>query len=234
MRIGPHEWLVEAFRRVATPAVRAGYGRKGSGRLLLALLVAAVLTGSFALGTSPAVAAPTTAGTGASHVYDTPGGARFDLHETENADVSPAQRSVPREKSAVEGRATSTIPLARSNATNTVNLNTGNVSVYTSTNLAGNINYVGITNNVARRGAERLAEKGITINEIPGLTSLSRADARAVEQVLIEANGGPGGGQLLNKINSIAVSNPAYASSIERGCHLLSAVSYSVPSGVCQ
>ena len=50
----------------------------------------------------------------------------------------------------------------------------------------------------------------------------SRADARAVEQVLIEEYGGPGG-QLLNKINSISRSNPAYAPSIERGCAILAA-----------
>lgn len=40
----------------------------------------------------------------------------------------------------------------------------------------------------------------------------SRPDARAVEQVLIEYYGiGSNGGSLINKINSIAQSNPAYA-----------------------
>lgn len=82
------------------------------------------------------------------------------------------------------------------------------MSDYTSTNSAGDVNYVGITNNIERRAAEQLASKGISINPIDGLENLSRSDARAVEQVLIEENGGPGGGQLLNKINSIARSNP--------------------------
>lgn len=104
--------------------------------------------------------------------------------------------------------------------------------MYTSTDAAGDVNYVGITNNIERRAAEHLAEKGISISPINGLENLSRADARSVEQVLIEENGGTGGGQLLNKINSIATSNPAYASSIQRGCALLAAVGYAAP-GVC-
>ena len=104
-------------------------------------------------------------------------------------------------------------------------INTGDVSVYTSANDAGDVNYVGITNNIERRAAEQLASKGIDINPIDGLENLSRADARAVEQVLIEDNGGPGG-QLLNKINSIATSNPAYGPSIQRGCEILAAVGY--------
>jgi RHS repeat-associated protein len=111
-------------------------------------------------------------------------------------------------------------------------INTGDVAVYISTNAAGDVNYVGITNNVARRAAEQLAQKAIYINEIPGLTNLSRADARAVEQVLLEDNGGPGGGQLLNKINSIARTNPIYAQSIRRGCYILSVVGYAAPN-VC-
>lgn len=47
--------------------------------------------------------------------------------------------------------------------------------------------YVGITNNVARRAAEHLATKGINIE--PLMQGLSRSDARAVEQVLILING---------------------------------------------
>ena len=172
--------------------------------------------------------------------YDAPAVTTANAHVIVDASApsgaSRAQLSGSPEGSAslsVEARGPSTNPSGSVVATNTVNLNTGNVSVYTSTNLAGDVDYVGITNNVARRGAEHLAEKGITINEIPGLTSLSRADARAVEQVLIESNGGPGGGQLLNKINSIAESNPAYGQSIQRGCQLLASVSYSVSSSVC-
>jgi RHS repeat-associated protein len=111
-------------------------------------------------------------------------------------------------------------------------VNTGDVSVYTSTSSAGDVNYVGITNNIERRAAEQLASKGISINPINGLENLSRSDARAVEQVLIEENGGPGGGQLLNKINTIARSNPIYEQSIQRGCELLAAVGQSAPN-VC-
>lgn len=110
---------------------------------------------------------------------------------------------------------------------------TGDVSVYTAIDPAGNTQYVGITNDPARRAAEHLAEKEITINPIAGLTSLTRADARAVEQVLIEANGGPSGSQLLNKIYSIARSNPMYDQSVRRGCQLLSDARYLVPGGVC-
>jgi hypothetical protein len=50
--------------------------------------------------------------------------------------------------------------------------------------------------------------------------------------VLIEENGGPGGGQLQNSINSIARSNPIYQQSIERGCEILKTVGYSA-STVC-
>jgi RHS repeat-associated protein len=111
-------------------------------------------------------------------------------------------------------------------------INTGDVTVYTSANAAGEADYVGITNSVERRAAEQLAEKGIGINPINGLENLSRADARAVEQVLIEENGGPGGGQLLAKINSIASNNPIYSQSIQRGCALLAAFGYAAPN-VC-
>jgi hypothetical protein len=89
-----------------------------------------------------------------------------------------------------------------------------------------------ITNNIERRAAEQFGGRGIEIDPVPGLENLSRADARAVEQVLIEENGGPGGGQLQNSINSIARSNPIYQQSIERGCEILKTVGYSA-STVC-
>jgi RHS repeat-associated protein len=108
----------------------------------------------------------------------------------------------------------------------------GGISVYTSVNAAGDVNYVGITNDIARRAAEQFAGKGITIRAILGLTDLSRSDARAVEQVLIEEYGGPSGGQLLNKINSIAKTNPIYAQSIQRGCAILAGIGYPAPN-VC-
>jgi hypothetical protein len=200
--------------------------------LLRAVLIAIAVFGT----SSTFVSMSATTASAVDYVYDVPIIERLDGREFEAAEVSRAQPSYMREGSvsrSTEERGTSTTASATFIATNTVNLNTGNVSVYTSTKLAGDVDYVGITNNAARRGAEHLAEKGITINEIPGLTSLSRADARAVEQVLIESNGGPGGGQLLNKINSIAESNTAYGQSIQRGCQLLAAVSYSVSSSVC-
>jgi hypothetical protein len=61
-------------------------------------------------------------------------------------------------------------------------ISTGDVSVYTSENAAGDVNYVGITNNIERRAAEQFASKGINIEPIQGLQNLSRADARSVEQ----------------------------------------------------
>jgi len=85
--------------------------------------------------------------------------------------------------------------------------------------------YVGITNNLARRAAQHLATKGINIE--PLMQGLSRADARAVEQALIEIHGlGKNGGTLLNKINSIAVSNPSYSAQLQRGYELLSSIGY--------
>src|SRR5690606_31006613 len=60
-------------------------------------------------------------------------------------------------------------------------------TVYRSVSSAGTVQYVGITNNLARRAAEHLAEKGIEIEKV--MDGLSRADARSVEQVLIEFHG---------------------------------------------
>ena len=83
------------------------------------------------------------------------------------------------------------------------------------------------TKNIEARVAAHLAQKGISVDAIPGLSNISRADARAVEQVLIEHHGlGANGGTLLNKINSIAKSNPAYAAALERGAELLRQVGY--------
>jgi hypothetical protein len=74
--------------------------------------------------------------------------------------------------------------------------------------------------------------KGIVISAINGLSNLSPFDARAVEQVLIEEYGGPKGGQLLNKINSISSKNSNYSKEIKRGCELLALVGYPAPK-VC-
>jgi len=98
-------------------------------------------------------------------------------------------------------------------------------TVYQSVNAAGKVQYVGITNNLARRAAEHLASKGIQIEKLMG--GLSRADARAVEQTLIEIHGlERAGGTLINRINSIASSNPAYASALQRGYELLQSIGF--------
>ena len=99
--------------------------------------------------------------------------------------------------------------------------------VYRAVNSTGDVIYVGITKNFERRAVAHLAEKGIQIRAIPGLTGLSRFDSRAVEQVLIEEYGlGKDGGTLLNKINSIATRNPIYRSAIRRGTDLLQSIGY--------
>lgn len=99
---------------------------------------------------------------------------------------------------------------------------------YIAKSATGKIIYAGITNNFAVRAANHLRKKGIRIEEIPGLSNLSRYDARAVEQVLIETFGLGGKigqkGQLLNRINSIAEKNPIYAESLKRGYELLQKV----------
>ncbi len=81
--------------------------------------------------------------------------------------------------------------------------------------------YYGITNDLARRASEHLATKGISLQGIPGLTGLTRSDAKAVEQVLIENSGL---GNLLNKINSISPQNPIYNESVTKGSDILNRV----------
>ena len=103
----------------------------------------------------------------------------------------------------------------------------GKTAVYVSVAPDGTVQYVGITDNIDARAAAHMSQKGISIDAIPGLESISRADARAVEQVLIEYNGlGKNGGALLNKINSISTSNLIYASSLSRGMGILKSVGY--------
>ena len=99
-----------------------------------------------------------------------------------------------------------------------------NTCVYTSTDpITGKVNYVGITDNpAARTAAHARAGLGVRPVSVPGLGSLSRADARAVEQVLIENFGlGKSGGSLLNKINSIASTNSIYTSATSTGASIL-------------
>ena len=91
----------------------------------------------------------------------------------------------------------------------------------------GATRYVGISDDLARRAAEHLRQKGISIDAIPGLGNLSRADARAVEQALINHHGlERNGGSLMNKINSIAESNPIYGDALRRGQEILRQAGY--------
>ena len=97
--------------------------------------------------------------------------------------------------------------------------------VYTSINGDDVVQYVGITNNYARRAAEHLRDKKIDIR--PLMKDLSRSDARAVEQALIEIHGlQKNGGTLINKINSISSKNSSYAKQLERGYELLKSIGY--------
>ena len=89
--------------------------------------------------------------------------------------------------------------------------------------------YVGITDDVWRRGLEHQRLNNINIKEIRGLSGLSRADARAAEQALIHYHGlGKNGGTLVNRINSISPTrNPtAYELSLKRGFDILREVGY--------
>jgi hypothetical protein len=96
--------------------------------------------------------------------------------------------------------------------------------VYASTE-SGVTQYVGITNNLAKRAAQHLKSKGIKIE--PLLRGLTRSDARAVEQALIEIHGlSKNGGTLLNKINSISKTNPTYGEQLQRGYELLKTIGY--------
>ncbi|GIV67075.1 MAG: hypothetical protein KatS3mg047_1468 [Bellilinea sp.] len=78
--------------------------------------------------------------------------------------------------------------------------------------------YVGITNDFVRRAGEHLRTRSWVIEPLQGLEHLSRADARAVEQVLIEKYGLA---NLYNQINSISPNNPIYHDAISRGLEIL-------------
>jgi RHS repeat-associated protein len=95
-------------------------------------------------------------------------------------------------------------------------------SVYRSVNKStGIVDYIGMTKNFDQRAAQQ-SVVGREIEEITGLTGLSKSDARGVEQVLINKYGlSQYGGTLTNKINSIAETNPIYDIATERGMDLL-------------
>jgi filamentous hemagglutinin len=86
-----------------------------------------------------------------------------------------------------------------------------------------------MTSRLEERAAEQLLERQITIGKIPGLDGLNAADARAVEQTLIDSfKLGKNGGSLINKINSISkTTDPEYyINSILRGIDLLNKAGY--------
>jgi hypothetical protein len=104
--------------------------------------------------------------------------------------------------------------------------NSSTTTVYRSVNPATKqVQYVGISDQLARRRLEHMRERGFDVERVVG--SLSRSDARAVEQALIELHGlGKNGGTLLNKINSIAKTNPELSKLLQRGYDLLKAANY--------
>ncbi len=104
----------------------------------------------------------------------------------------------------------------------------GNISAYRSIDKATDeVQYVGITNNLSRRQLEHWKSKGIKVDEMEGISNLTRSDARAVEQTLIEMHKlEKNGGTLINKINSIAESNPKYHKALVRGSEILQEAGY--------
>jgi len=101
----------------------------------------------------------------------------------------------------------------------------GKSTVYQSIDEAGIARYIGITDNMPARAGQHLRESGMRVRPIDGLEGISRSDARAVEQVLIERHGLSGnGGTLTNKINSISPRNPIYPGAIRRGTDILDAL----------
>ncbi len=89
-------------------------------------------------------------------------------------------------------------------------------SVYISTS-DGTVNYVGRTNDIARRTLEHAnAGRGIVPQEVASKLTLKQA--RGLEQALINKYKMiKNGGTLLNRINSIATSNPIYNKAVAWG-----------------
>ena len=97
-------------------------------------------------------------------------------------------------------------------------INTGSYSVYQYVQ-DGVVKYYGMTNDFFRRSGEHFKSRGWTIEQIPSLfNNLSKFDAHAVEQALIEQAGIQ---NLENIRNGIAASNPIYGEAIQRGNDIL-------------
>jgi hypothetical protein len=95
-----------------------------------------------------------------------------------------------------------------------------NECVYRAFDAAGNVIYTGMTKSFPRRYAEHARRRGIEIVELVG--DLTRDAARGVEQALIDVHKlGKDGGTLINKINSIATTNPKYKDLTEQGLKIL-------------
>jgi len=135
----------------------------------------------------------------------------------------PGANVVARVGSAVTGSAIVGSALMQ-NAT----IEIANVIIYQSFNpITDEVNYVGITNNLPRRFIEQARDKGIQIEQIRNIPQLTRSDAHAVEQALIDFHGlGKKDGILINKINSIAESRPDYDEALKRGYEILKEAGY--------
>ena len=127
----------------------------------------------------------------------------------------------------VAAAASSAMSAGESLASEIESISIGSNTVYRYADENGVTRYIGITNNFIRRAGEHLRTRGWEIKRIPGLSQLSRYDARAVEQVLIEHFGlSRDGGTLLNKINSISSQNSIYQEAIQRGREILDLIGF--------
>jgi RHS repeat-associated protein len=99
-------------------------------------------------------------------------------------------------------------------------------TVYRVVDEADNVIYVGVTKDLAQRILQHGDRFGDADYEIVA-EGLSRTGARGVEQALIELHGfEEDGGTLLNKINSIAESNPIYNEAVSFGRQFLQSIGY--------
>jgi len=85
----------------------------------------------------------------------------------------------------------------------------GDWAVYTGVGAGGIVRYVGMTSvgvgtRASQHAANNAAKAAMRYAPVQGGTGLTKQAARALEQRLINQYGGPKGGQLYNKINSIA------------------------------